>query len=343
MAAVAFLALLIGHELWRSSTAGAASSRLATTSTLADSGSVAALVDPSLVDITAGLTYASRTAEGTGIVLNPSGLVLTNNHVIAGATAIRAIDVGNGQDYAATVLGYDSSRDVALLQLDGASGLAVADIGDSSQIALGEPVVGIGNAGGLGGTPGAASGTVVALKRSIEANDADDATPEHLDELIATDTNIRPGDSGGPLVDSAGQVVGLDTAASQGHSPALTAGEGYAIPIDAAMAVVRRIEDGQASTTIHVGQTAFLGFEAAASKTPGVSVAQVFYSTPAALAGLIPGDVVVAIAGQTVASPAALDALLGRYQPGDMVQITWDDPMGTRHTSTVQLAAGPAA
>ena len=91
MAAVAFLALLIGHELWRSSTAGAASSRLATTSTLADSGSVAALVDPSLVDITAGLTYASRTAEGTGIVLNPSGLVLTNNHVIAGATAIRAI------------------------------------------------------------------------------------------------------------------------------------------------------------------------------------------------------------------------------------------------------------
>ena len=343
MASVAFLALLIGHELWRSNTAGAAPSKLAATSTLAGSGAVAALVDPTLVDITADLMYSSRTAEGTGIVLNSSGLVLTNNHVIAGATAIRAVDVGDGQEYTVTVLGYDSSHDVALLQLDGAFGLAAADFGDSSRIAVGEPVVGIGNAGGLGGTPSAASGTVVALRRSIEASADYDATPERLDGLIATDADIRPGDSGGPLVDSAGQVIGLDTAASEGHSPALTAREGYAIPIDAAMAVVRRIEDGQASATIHVGQTAFLGFEIAASKTPGVTVAQVFYSTPAALAGRIPGDVVVAIAGQTVASPAALSALLGRYQPGDMVQITWDDPMGTRHTSTVQLAAGPAA
>jgi S1-C subfamily serine protease len=339
---LACLALLTGYSLWRSNVLGV-TSHPSTTPALASSGAVAATVDPALVDITATLTYTSGAVSGTGIVLSPDGLVLTNNHVIDGATTISATDVGNGQQYAATVLGYDRSADVALLRLEGASGLPAAELGDSAQTAVGEPVVGIGNAGGLGGTPGAASGTVVALKRSIEANDADDATPEHLDELIATDTNIRPGDSGGPLVDSAGQVVGLDTAASQGHSPALTAGEGYAIPIDAAMAVVRRIEDGQASTTIHVGQTAFLGFEAAASKTPGVSVAQVFYSTPAALAGLIPGDVVVAIAGQTVASPAALDALLGRYQPGDIVQITWDDPTGTRHTSTVQLAAGPAA
>jgi S1-C subfamily serine protease len=341
MAAVALLALLIGHELWRSNSARAAPSQLAGTSTLSGSGSVPSLVDPSLVDITASLTYTSRTTGGTGIVLNPSGLVLTNNHVIAGATTICAIDVGNGQEYAATVLGYDRSQDVALLQLDGAFGLAAADLGDSSWISVGEPVVGIGNAGGVGGTPSAASGAVVALKRSIEASNAHDATSEHLDGLIATDANIRPGDSGGPLVDSAGQVIGLDTAASEGSSLAFTAREGFAIPIDAAMAVARRIENGQASATTHVGQTAFLGIGIAASHNPGVTIAQVFYSTPAAQAGLEAGDVIVSIAGQAVASPEALSVLLARYQPGEMVQIAWDGPSGARYTSTIQLAAGP--
>jgi S1-C subfamily serine protease len=342
VAGVACLSLLAGYALQRSNVFEA-TSRLESTPALASSTAVAATVAPALVDITATLTYSSRTVSGTGIVLSPDGLVLTNNHVIDGATTISATDVGNGQQYAATVLGYDRSADVALLQLEGASGLAVAELGDSAQIAVGEPVVGVGNAGGVGGTPSAATGAVLALDQRIEATNVYDHTFEQLGGLIATDAAIRPGDSGGPLANAAGQVIGIDTAASDSYLLGAATGRGYAIPIDVAMALAGRIEDGQGSAAIHLGPTAFLGIGIAASSSRGVSVAQVFYGTPAAQAGLASGDVIVDLAGQAVASPTALSTLLVRHHPGDGVTITWRDQSGTLHTGSVQLAAGPAA
>ena len=180
------------------------------------------------------LRETSRQRE-PGMVLTSKGEVLTNNHVIEGATSISVTDVGNGVTYGAKVVGYDRTSDVAVLQLEKASGLKTVSLGNSSGVRTGQPVVGIGNAGGTGGTPSYAGGRVTALNQSITASDQGDGTSEQLTGLIETNADIQPGDSGGPLVNSGGKVVGMDTAASAGFSfqqgGSLT--QGYSIPIDA--------------------------------------------------------------------------------------------------------------
>ncbi len=212
-----------------------------------DVSSIAAKVDPGLVEIDTTLGYQQEQAAGTGIVLSSNGEVLTNNHVVIdGATTIRVTDVGNGKTYSASVVGYDRSHDIAVLQLpDNASGLQTASIGNSSTAAVGEDVVGIGNAGGTGGTPSAAGGTVTAIDKSITAQD-DDGSAEQLNGLIQTNANIQAGDSGGSLVNTSGQVIGMDTAASAGfsfESPDQSSGsEGFAIPINQAISIARQIE-----------------------------------------------------------------------------------------------------
>jgi len=238
-----------------------------TTSSAAGSPSnlsaIAAKVDPGLVDINTNLGYQNAQAAGTGMVLTADGEVLTNNHVIQGATSISATDVGNGKTYTATVVGYDRSHDVAVLQLKGASGLATVTTGDSSNVAVGQGVVGIGNAGGAGGTPSVAGGSVTDLNQTITASDEGDGTSEQLTGLIQVNCDIQPGDSGGPLVNTDGQVVGMDTAASasQGFTFQGATGQGYAIPINQALKLAKQIEAGNASTTVHIGATAFLGVE----------------------------------------------------------------------------------
>ena len=176
----------------------------------ADAGAIAARVDPGVVDIDTTLEYPGERAEGTGIVLTSNGEVLTNNHVIEGATAISVTDVGNGRTYVARLLGYDRTSDVAVLQLENASGLRTVSLGNSSSVRVGEGIVGIGNAGGTGGTPSYAGGSVTALDQSITASDEATGTSENLAGLIETDADIRPGDSGGPLVNGSGRVVGMD-------------------------------------------------------------------------------------------------------------------------------------
>jgi S1-C subfamily serine protease len=174
----------------------------------------ATAVSPAIVDINSTLGYSGARAAGTGIVLTADGLVLTNNHVVAGATSLSAVDVGNGQTYTASVVGYDKAHDVAVVKLANASGLTTASIGDSSALKVGDTVIGVGNAGGVGGQPSSAVGSVVGLNASITAADEGGADPEHLTGMIATDAPIQPGDSGGPLVDTSGRVVGMDTAGS---------------------------------------------------------------------------------------------------------------------------------
>jgi len=319
-----------------------------------------------LVDINTTLGYQQLQAAGTGIVLTSSGEILTNNHVIDGATTISVTDVGNGKTYSASVVGYNRTKDLAVLQLHGASGLQTATIGTSSKVSVGEDIVGIGNAGGTGGTPSAAGGTVTALNQSITASDGSDGSSEQLTGLIQTNADIQPGDSGGPLVDSTGQVVGLDTAASAGFSflPSgqSSGNQSYAITINEAITIANEIEAGTASSTVHIGATAFLGVEVAQSScanggggfgggngfgsgsgngSSGALVCSVVTSSPAQGSGIAQGDTITSLNSQTVASPSALTNLLEPFHPGEKVTIGWSDASGQSHTALVQLSSGP--
>jgi S1-C subfamily serine protease len=319
--------------------------------TAADVAAVVAAVDPAVVDITSQLGLASSTVAGTGMVLTSSGEILTNNHVVNGATSISAVDIGDGHTYNAVVVGTDPTDDVAVLQLDGASGLATVGTGDSSRLVTGQGVVAIGNAWGAGGAPHATSGPITALVQAITATDQASHSSEHLNGLIETAAALQPGDSGGPLVDARGRVVGMDTAEGGSFQIQSSSGDGYAIPINRALAIARQIVAGAASPTIHIGTPAFLGVEVQASaggsgsgvtSTPGASVVIVEPSSPLDALGLLPGDVIVSLGGTPVDSPATLRSLLERYQPGDTVDVGWTDLLGLRHVAPVTLVAGPA-
>ena len=197
-------------------------------------------VGPTIVDIDTKMGYQSAVGAGTGIVIGPS-TVLTNNHVIAGATDLTVRSIGNGQTYPATVIGFDRSHDIAVLRLGG-GGLQPANIGNSDTVAVGDPIVSLGNAGGAGGTPSALDGRVVALHQTVSASDALTGSTETLNGLIQVDAAIRPGDSGGPTVNAANQVIGLNTAASDNFH--LGHGQGFVIPINEAMAIAGRIQGG---------------------------------------------------------------------------------------------------
>ena len=308
-----------------------------------ETGTIASKVDPGVVDITTRLGYQGGEAAGTGMVLNASGDVLTNNHVIDGATSINVTDVGNGQTYTANVVGTDKTQDIAVLKLAGASELRTVNIGNSSSLAVGAPVTAIGNAGGVGGTPSVATGHVTNLDQAITASDESDNSTEQLTGLIQTDAALRPGDSGGPLVNAQGVVMGIDTAASSGFQ--FQAGtEGFAIPVDQALSIARQIMAGQASITVHIGAAALIGvIVESASLNAGADIVSVETGTPADMAGLVPGDVINSLAGQSVHSATSLTTLVQRHHPGQKVTLGWVDTSGQQQSATIQLALGPAS
>ena len=307
-----------------------------------------ATVDKGLVDINVVLGSQGERAAATGMVLTSSGEVLTNNHVINGATQISAVDVGDGRSYTATVVGYDRGHDLAVLRLQDASGLATVRLGDSSGLAVGDQVTAVGNAGGKGSVPQAAPGQVTALQRSITAGDDATGESEQLTGMIQVDAAVQPGDSGGPLLDTAGSVVGVDTAASEGFSFRGGTGSGgsagFATPIATARSVVDAIENGRPDGGIHIGATAMLGLQvdAVPDGSPGALVAGVVDGSPAAGAGLAAGDLITSFDGRSVADPGALTTLVTAHRPGDRVTVKWTDESGGTHSRTVALAAGPA-
>jgi|SRR5580704_12358158 S1-C subfamily serine protease len=345
----------------------AAGTVTATSKTMLSASQIASRVDPALVDVISTDGYQGATSEGTGIVLSATGEVLTNNHVIEGATSVKAIDIGNGKTYTATVVGYDASHDVAVIQLQDASGLTTASLGDSSSVQTGDSVTALGNAQGKGGTPSVATGTVTALNQSITASDELSNVSEQLTGLIETNAPIQPGDSGGPLVNSYGQVIGMDTAAGsnyqfQGQSSTVT--QAYSIPIDEALSIAKQIEAGTTSADVHIGATAFLGVGLGSSSsnsgngfggfggfggqgsqgaTSGATVAQTVSGSPAAKAGLTVGDTITAIGSQSITSAEDVAHALVQYHPGNSVSITWTDASGQSHTTNLTLATGPAA
>jgi S1-C subfamily serine protease len=304
------------------------------------SDAVTSKVDPGLVDINTVLGVQGGEAAGTGMVVTSSGEVITNNHVIAGATKITATDVGNGNTYTARVVGYDYSRDIAVLQLEGASGLQTVSFGDPSTLKVGQSIATIGNAGGTGGTPSATGGQVVALDRSITAGDELGGGHERLEGLIELAGNLLPGDSGGPLVNSAGEVVGMDTAASQTFRLETSGNEGFAIPIDTVQAIAGEIWQGHGSSTIHIGATAMLGVLVNGEGEEGVQVGNVLSGGPAAAAGISAGDVITSVDGTSIDSPTALIELMLQKHPGERVQVTWQTTAGATQTATVTLTAG---
>ncbi len=216
-------------------------------------------VGQGLVIINTTLQYSSEAAAGTGMVINADGLVLTNNHVIENATKITATVAATGKNYQAKVVGYDVTGDIALIQLQNASGLHPVPIGDSAKVKTGAAVMALGNAEGRSQIV-SATGQVTGIDQTITASDQGGAvTSETLHGMIETNANVVAGDSGGPLVNSAGQVIGMDTAGNEVGFTQQQAATGFAIPINTALAVAHQIRAGQASSTIVIGYPPFIG------------------------------------------------------------------------------------
>lgn len=280
---------------------------------------------------------------GSGIVLSSDGVVLTNYHVVDGSTAIR-VKASNGSTYTAKVLGFDQSHDIAVIKLEGASGLKTASL-DTGKAVLGEKVTAVGQGGGKG-TLYKTSGTVTDTNRQITASDAGSgASAEKLTGLVETNAQIVPGYSGGALVNSDGQVIGMDTAASS-----TTPITGYAIPASTAVKIANTIENGTKTSTVHIGKRAALGVEissrpvggfASGYGASGASVVGTASGSAAAAAGITAGSTITAIDGTKVAGPTTLTNVLDQKYPGDKVSVTWVDAQGQSHTATVTLGTSP--
>ena len=301
-----------------------------------------ALSTTGVVVIETRLGLANGAAAGTGMVVTSSGEVLTNNHVIRGATRIRVRVPSTGRTYVARVLGYSVSADVALLKLTGASGLATVSVGNSSTIELGDAVTAVGNAGGTGRLT-TKEGAITGIGRTIRVNDGH-GTEARLTHLLETDAGVEPGDSGGALLDGNGRVIGMTAAASFQLGSRSTSSDGYAIRIDRALSTARQIERGGSSASIHIGATPFIGISAdtrPSGDPEGVAVAGVNGGSPAARAGLTTGDVIVLFNGNAVPTYSKLVSRLLRWHPGDKVRLSWVDGFGTRDSATVTLTSGP--
>jgi S1-C subfamily serine protease len=290
-----------------------------------------------VVLVTTNLAYQNGNAAGTGIVLTKTGEVMTNNHVIRGATTITVIVPASGKRYSASVVGYDIADDVALIKMNGAAGLSVATRGNSAQLKLGAPATAVGNANG-GGKLVITKGSITGLNRTISVND-DQGGQSQLAGLIQTSARLVPGDSGGPLLDSAGRVIGMNAAGSATF--AFQRSDGYAIPINKAITLVKQMEAGKASSLVHIGKTAFLGINWGGADAGGVAVESVVSGLPAANAGIAQGDVITALDSTPVNDTDDLRAALFAHHPGDTVTVYFTDVIGNQTSAQVTLADGP--
>ncbi len=311
----------------------------------AGANAIAAKVDPAIVDI--NTVVGSSQAAGTGMILTSGGEVLTNNHVVNGSSSIRVAIAAHSGTYTAHVIGVAPHADVALIQIEGVSNLPTITITSSSTLKIGDSIVALGNALGLGGTPTVSTGSVIALNQSITASEGSGKS-EQLAGMIQSDAPISPGDSGGPIVNSAGQVVGMITAGDVQGFRSQTSTVNYAIPSDTLLSYANKINAGVASSDIIYGQvglmgvsvqdlsadiTAQLGFNVSS----GAYVRDVSPGSPAESGGITPGSVITSVGGTKVTSSATLGTAIQAHKPGEQISVTWVDQHGT-HTATVTLA-----
>jgi S1-C subfamily serine protease len=322
--------------------ATAAATAVIATRGLGGSGNTAG-VAAAVVDIDTLLGGGSA-AAGTGVVLTSSGVVLTNNHVVAFGQSISVRLTATGATYSASIINTDVHHDVAVLQLQGATGLSTAPMGDSSSVHVGDSVTALGNAQGRGGAPAVATGTVTALGQSITASDQSGQSYESLNGMIQTNAPIQPGDSGGPLVNSNGQVVGIDTAASGTRRGAeLGSVQAFAIPIDTALTYAHQL---MAAPPLPAGARLGVCVKDSSSPLgallvtgPASCATAIASGSPASKTALAAGDVITALDGITVDSRASLVQILQGESPGQSVVIVWLDQSGHQHQATVTLAA----
>lgn len=233
----------------------------------------ASRVKPGIVDIISSPKYQSGTLEGTGMIISSNGLVLTNNHVVEGTSKWKVKIPSTHQTITSvTVLGTDAADDVALLQLNGASGLHPILRGNSDSVHKGDPVVALGNAEGRNSTPSVVAGRVTGVNQSIKASDEGAGTTENLHGMLETNAPIISGDSGGALANLQGEVIGMNTAANSspgigGSGQSGGASMGFAIPINTALSIANLIDSRQQSSKVQIGLPAFLGVTVASANS----------------------------------------------------------------------------
>lgn len=313
---------------------------------------------PAVVDVNTVLDglEGGGAAAGTGMVVSPDGLIVTNNHVVQGADTVSVVVPGHGSR-TATVIGTDPSADVAVLKVGGLSALPTVQFGGSSSVTVGDPVVAIGNALGLGGSPTVTQGIISATGRTITASDETGANPETLYGLLQTDAPIAPGNSGGPLVDAADKVIGMDTAGASAGTTGTSLG--FAIPSTTVLTIADEIEAHKDLPGLVYGRQAFLGVDVVDSSqaggvgfgfgvgsvastpngTPGVVVAAVDPASPAFSVGIESGDVITAVNGRPTATTTALSNAIEAKQPGQVVSLRVSSQSGT---GTIQVHLGQA-
>jgi S1-C subfamily serine protease len=314
---------------------------------------IAAKVDPALVDINTVVQTATSTgaASGTGMIITSSGEVLTNNHVVDQSISISVTIAGHAGSYKAHVIGVSPTADVALIQIEGVSGLPTVTFADSSSVKAGDPVVALGNALGQGGTPALTQGQVTAIDQTITASEGNGRS-ETLNGMIQSDAGISPGDSGGALVNSAGQVIGMITAGEAQGFRTTVSPIGYAVNTNSALTVVNEIRAGQASADVIIGPVGYIGVQirdlnpqlaaqAGLSITSGALVWAVQAGSPAEQAGMTRLSVITKVGSASVDSSASLGNALHAYKPGADVAVTWIDQGGASHTKTLTLTTGP--
>ncbi|MEO7071130.1 MAG: trypsin-like peptidase domain-containing protein [Nostocoides sp.] len=294
----------------------------------------AAAVSPSVVAIT--VETASGQAQGSGVILDSSGNILTNNHVVDGATTV-TVGLNDGRSFKATIRGTDPSTDLAVVRLTSPpSGLTPVAVGDSENLKVGDPVMAIGNPLGLAGT--VTTGIVSALNRPVTTGGQSQQDPTNpfgqpqrtteqvVTNAIQTSAAINPGNSGGALVNAAGQLVGINSAIaslSSGGGQAGSIGIGFAIPVREAKAIADQlIANGAAQHAyLGVGTQDGTASDGTADRS-GAKITSVAAGTPAAAAGIKAGDLVIAVDGQLVDSADSLIANVRERTVGETVKIT---------------------
>jgi S1-C subfamily serine protease len=305
---------------------------------------ILAKVEPAVVSIDADANGGGSSAggdfveaAGSGMILTPDGEVLTNNHVVAGASAVTVTLFGQTNPLPSHVLGTDPSADLALIQIDHASDLPTVTLGDSSQTQVGDSVLAIGNALALAGGPTVTEGIVSAEDRSLSAEN-DSGQTENLTGLLQTDAAINPGNSGGPLVNTQAQVIGMNTAvasSSVGNAP--TQNIGFAITVDSVKPLLAQLRQGgtggagsiqpqlnPADNSAYIGVTVgpvtpSLQQQDHLTPSSGALIISVEPGSPAQKSALHVDDVIVSFNGASIQSPEDLTAAIHPLAPGDHV------------------------